>query len=131
MQHVALAERDGLAREPDDPLDQVGHGRPAAVLVRRPAEDDDVAPVDAVEVVAQLVHQNAVADLEGGLHGARRDVEGLHDEGAQEQGGGQGDHHHDHRSRAASGTAWEAVSVLGGPSATVDSEGSAITVGAG
>ena len=58
-------ERDGLARQPDDALDQVRHGRPRAVLVRRGGEHDDVAAVDAVEVVAELVHHDPVADLAG------------------------------------------------------------------
>ena len=68
---------------------------PAAVLGGWPGEDHDVAPVHTVQVVAQLVDEDAVADLERGLHGAGRDEEGLHDEGAQQDRDQHGDDHHD------------------------------------
>ena len=66
------------------------------MLERWPAEDHDVTPLHAVEVVAELVHHDAVADLEGGQHRPRRDVEhlghvGPHPEGQQQRHGQ--DHH--------------------------------------
>jgi hypothetical protein len=79
---------DGVAGETDDPLDQIGV---VGLLQGRPAEDHDVAPVDGVEVVAQLVHHDAVTDLEGGQHRARRDVEHLGHIGADADGEHQGD----------------------------------------
>ena len=48
--------------------------------VRLGLEHDDVAPVDVVEVVAQLVDEDAVADLERRHHRLRRDVERLEQE---------------------------------------------------
>ena len=44
-------------------------------------EHDDVAAVQVVEVVAQLVDEDPVTDLEGRLHRRRRDVERLEQEG--------------------------------------------------
>jgi hypothetical protein len=46
---------------------------PGAVAV----EDHDVAPVNAADVVDELVDQDPVVDLEGVLHRPGRDVEGL------------------------------------------------------
>ena len=55
---LAVPAGDGLTGQADDPLDQVldaGRG-----VVGRLLEDDDVAPVDAVQVVAELVDQDPV-----------------------------------------------------------------------
>ncbi len=59
-------------------------GGPAQFSLRWRREHDDVARADAVQVVTQLVHHDPVADLEGRLHGARRDGVRGHHEGAEE-----------------------------------------------
>ena len=48
---------------------------------RRPLEHDEVAPVHVVELVAQLVDEDPVVDLERGHHRLGRDVERLDEEG--------------------------------------------------
>ena len=67
---------------------------PASLAGRR-GEDHDVAPVDGVEVVAELVDQDAVADHERRLHRGRRDEEGLDDEGPDADGHDDGHDEHD------------------------------------
>ena len=94
---VATREGDDIAREPDDPLDEVVHLGPAAVLGRRAREDHDVAAVDPVEVVAQLVDEDAVADLQRRLHRPGGDEERLDDERPQEDRHQDGDHDDDDR----------------------------------
>lgn len=118
--HPALrvAALDGVSAEPDDPLDEVllvvggqqsDEGQPLlellddhgvalllGVLGREPAagvlEDDDVTALGlGTEPGGELVHQDAVADLDRVLHGARRDHEGLHQEGLEDQGYQYGD----------------------------------------
>src|SRR6185312_850312 len=93
----ATRERDGLTGQPDHPLDEVGDRRPRAVLVGWRREHDDVAPVDTVQVVAQLVHDDPVAHLERRFHRARRDGVGGDDEGAQEEGHDQRHRHDAHQ----------------------------------
>ena len=61
---------DGLARKRDHALDQVVDPGTLPVAVRFGFEDHDVAAVDVVEVVAQLVDEHAVADFERGDHRA-------------------------------------------------------------
>ena len=90
---LAVGERDGLVRQADDTLDEVGDGWPRAVLERRSREDDDVRPANAVEVVGQLVHHDPVPDLQGRLHGARWNGVGGDDEGTKDDGH---DDRHDH-----------------------------------
>ena len=82
--HLAVLRRDRLAGEADDPLDQVLDrvGR----LVLRPFEHDDVASVDVVNLVRELVDQHAVTDAQRRFHRSRRDVEGLQQERLDEQG---------------------------------------------
>jgi hypothetical protein len=46
-------------------------------------EDHNVTSRDTVEFKAQLVHHNAIADVQGRHHGSRRDEERLHNERAQ------------------------------------------------
>ena len=65
----AVARLDDVARQADHPLDEVLDAVGADVL-RVELEHDDVAAVDVVEVVAELVDQHPVALLEGGLHRA-------------------------------------------------------------
>ena len=78
---VAVLGRDRLSRQTDDPLDQI---REVLHLEGRALEHDDVTPVDAVEVVAQLVDHDPVPDLERRDHRRRRDVERLDDVGPQQ-----------------------------------------------
>src|SRR3546814_15343739 len=70
-----------LCRSLDEVLDACGSD-----LVLGQLEDDDVAAVDVVEVVAQLVDEHAVADVEGGLHRLGRDVERLDQERLDHEG---------------------------------------------
>src|SRR3546814_4427158 len=63
----AVTGLDDLAGQADDALDEVLDAV-GSDLVLGQLEDDDVAAVDVVEVVAQLVDEHAVADVEGGLH---------------------------------------------------------------
>ena len=58
---VAVATRDGLARQADDPLDEVLDRRRVPHAVGA-LEHDDVAAVDVVELVAELVDEDPVAD---------------------------------------------------------------------
>ncbi len=66
-------------------------------------EDDDVADLRIAEVIADPVHQHSLADVEGGLHGLRRDLVGLHHErlDQQRQADRQGDDDHQLDERAA------------------------------
>ena len=92
-EHVPVGQRHRLARKADHPLDQVGHRWSGTVLVRGRIEDDDVAGADAVEVEGELVDHDAIADLQCGLHRARRDGVRRHDEGPEQNG----DHHRRHQ----------------------------------
>lgn len=110
---LCVAALDRVAADPDDPLDQVllvvgrqqaDEGQPLLELLDdhgvvlllgllggEPAsgvlEDDDVTALGlGAEPRGELVHQDAVADLDRVLHGARRDHEGLHQEGLEDQG---------------------------------------------
>src|SRR5580698_10122439 len=82
-------QRHRLARKSDHPLDEIRHGWAGTELRRRSAKDDDVARVDAVQVVGQLVDHDAITDLQSRFHGARRDGIGGDHEGAEQ------DRHHD------------------------------------
>ncbi len=69
-------------------------------------EDDDVTALDAAEPVGELLDQDPVGDVEGGLHGTGGDVEGLNEEGLEDDGeqDGEDDEHGglaDDRERAA------------------------------
>ena len=77
--------------------------RARAVLVGRGGEHDDVAAVDAVEVVAELVDHDPVADLEGRLHRARGDGVGGDHERPQQDGDQDGHDARRRRVRRASG----------------------------
>ena len=77
---VGLALRERLARQRDHPLHQVVDAGAVPLLVGLGREHDDVAPVQVVQVVAQLVDEDAVADLERRHHRLRRDVERLEQE---------------------------------------------------
>ena len=82
-EHRAVLEDQRVAGQADDPLDQVldlGVG-----LAGRPLEDDDVAAVDVVELVRQLVDQHPITDVEGVHHRRRRDLVGLEQERPDEQ----------------------------------------------
>src|SRR5512144_1569469 len=52
----------------------------AAVRALRRMEDDDVPDLGVLEVVEEAVDENALADVECGLHRLRRDLVGLDDE---------------------------------------------------
>ena len=85
---MAVADRDLVAREADDALDEVDarllrrrlvarrDGRPVgvaagvalALCAGRRVEDDDLADLRIVEAVAQAVDQHALADLERRQH---------------------------------------------------------------
>ena len=80
----AVAGLDDIAGQADHALDEVLDAV-GADLARVELEHDDVAAVDVVEVVAELVHQHPVALLQGGLHRPGRDVEGLEEEGLHHQ----------------------------------------------
>ena len=69
---------------------------------RGAVEDDDVAAMHGV-TVGQLVDQDAVARLDGRLHGARRHVERLHEETPDQEHHQQGDAAEQQPRRAASG----------------------------
>ena len=58
------------------------------------AEHHDVSPADAMEVVAQLVHQDPVVDHESGFHRGRGDPEGLHDVDPHHDGDAERDEQH-------------------------------------
>ena len=91
---VAVVAFDRVVREPHDALDQILDVRGGGS--GRRLEHHDVAAVRVAEVVAELVDEHAVADLERRDHRRRRDVEGLederpHDERDQQRGD---DQHH-------------------------------------
>ena len=65
---------------PIDALHEVGDAACRASRGWVGLEDDDVAAVDVVEVVAELVDEHAVADLERRHHRLGRDVERLEEE---------------------------------------------------
>ena len=70
----ALDRGDGVAGQTDHPFDQIGIVR---LLQRRSLEHHDVPPGHRVQVVAELVHDDAVTHLERGQHRSRGDVEHL------------------------------------------------------
>ena len=80
----ACARGDGLARQCDDTLDEVVDLGGPPPRVRAGLEHHDVAAVHVVQVVAHLVDEDAVTHLEGGDHRPRGDVEGLEEEGLDE-----------------------------------------------
>ncbi|AJE42734.1 hypothetical protein BJY54_004679 [Streptomyces nodosus] len=109
---VGVTALDGVAADRDDPLDEVlvvvggqqtDPGEPlldlfdddgvvllGRSLAREPVagvlEDDHVAALRmGAEPGGQLVDQDAVADLDRVLHGARGDHEGLHQERLQDE----------------------------------------------
>ena len=88
-----VAGLDHVPGEPDDPLDEVLDAVGPDLLLGQ-LEHHDVAPVDVVEVVAELVDEHPVALLERGLHRGRRDVERLEEEGLHDQGHDEGAHDH-------------------------------------
>src|SRR4051794_3328324 len=108
-EHVAVLALDGLARSPDhaldvllgrrlqhaDRLEHVADDAPDTFALRlllharrsgRRIEHDDVAAVGVVQVVGDLRHDDAVADVQLRDHRARRDVEGLGDERLHQEG---------------------------------------------
>src|SRR5215210_1449559 len=94
---LRVDDLDRVAAHGDAALDEVER------RVLRRAEDDDVAALDTAErqqaplrpggpgAVDEPVDEEVVADQEGVLHGAARDVEGLDDEGVGEQQEHRGD----------------------------------------
>ena len=85
---------DRVAGQADDPLHEVVDAVPARF--GRGVEDDDVASVHVVEVVAELVDQDPVADHQRRLHRPGRDVERLEQERLDQERDRQrgGDQHH-------------------------------------
>ena len=92
--HLTVLAGNRLARQADDPLDEVLDSRRG--VVGRLVEDHDVPAVHGVEVVAELVDQHPVSDVQGGLHGPGGDEERLDDEAANEDGR----HHRDDQNGA-------------------------------
>jgi hypothetical protein len=105
-QALGIAASHVVTRQPDHPLDEVivrqadaeqpdhrvpetdqrlGRGRRRRQPRAGAVEHHDVAPVDAAEVVDELVDQEPVADIERVLHRRRRDPEGLHHVGLDQQ----------------------------------------------
>ena len=78
--------RDGLAGETDDPFHEILVSGVARVLGRL-AEHKDAAAIDRV---AELEHEHAIADLQRRHHRRARHVERLDDEEAQPDGQGAG-----------------------------------------
>ena len=78
---VGLALGDGLAGQRDDALHQVVDAGAVPLPVGLGREHDDVAAVQVVQVVAELVDQDPVPHLQRRHHRLRRDVERLEQEG--------------------------------------------------
>ena len=86
---LAAFEMQPVSGKSCDALDHVIGG------IEREVEDDDVSAIDflvgqdpgpmMVRAVNGFVHQQEVAHEQGPLHGFRRDAEGLHDEGEDEE----------------------------------------------
>src|SRR5579871_1041447 len=68
---------DGLARQRDDALDEVGPGRTGTMVARWVGEHDDVALAQLVPVEERLQHQDPVMDVKRRHHGGGGDREGL------------------------------------------------------
>ena len=97
MKTSSLPHLDDVARQADDALDVVG------ARVERVLEDDDVAALrlassrilvfvnGIAEPVGELRDEDVVADLQRRDHRARRDLEGLDDERAQQERDGDRD----------------------------------------
>jgi hypothetical protein len=66
--------------ESDHPLDEISR------LIFRVFEDDDIPPLRGSEMIDELIDQDMISDLEGGKHRARRNLEGLYDEGSDNEG---------------------------------------------
>ena len=81
----AVLDADGVAGESDDALD-VALGVVAGV-----EEDDDVAAVDGLEGVGELVDEEAILILQAGEHAGAFDADGLVEEKDDEDGDGEGD----------------------------------------
>ena len=80
---IAVGSRTAVTVSPGSAIDALHEVVDAGAVplgVRLGLEHDDVAAVDVVEVVAQLVDEHAVADLERRHHRLRRDVERLEQE---------------------------------------------------
>jgi hypothetical protein len=115
-QQVAVAAADLVAWHADHPLDEVAvggrhqadglaeAGEEAGHWVARAGglqtglvvdEHDHVAVVDLAEAVGELLDQDTVGHVEGGLHRSRGDVEGGDQEGLEDDGeqDGEGDQH--------------------------------------
>jgi hypothetical protein len=79
------AHLDGVPGQTHDALDE-GYRRLAGI-----PEDDDVAPLDGLEPVDELVDDDAVPVVEKGLHARSLDPEGLGHEGDEEEAEEDGD----------------------------------------
>ena len=78
-EHAALAiAGHGLTREADHALDEVLDV--TALRTRWRVEHDDVTAVHIVDLVAQLVDEDTIADVQRRFHRRRRDVERLEQE---------------------------------------------------
>lgn len=73
-EHLILGGLDHLTGQADDTLDQVVVGRCQVVGSE---EDDDVPSLDVAELVAELVDEYSIPDLERRLHRRGRDRERL------------------------------------------------------
>ena len=82
---AAVVDAEGVAGEGDDALD-VALGVVAGV-----EEDDDVAAVDGLEAVGELVDEEAVLILEAGEHAGAFDADGLIEKEDDEERDGDGD----------------------------------------
>src|SRR5919197_4073156 len=87
-----LVLRSGDAEPLGDPVEEPRDDSPVGLLpgIRVP-EHDHVATPGRVQVVHDLVHENAVTGLEGRFHRLRRYVERLDEKGLDEQGEDKGD----------------------------------------
>lgn len=77
-------DRNRLAREGDDPFDEVVV-LDAATIRRDTVEDNHVTTTDVTDLVGQLVDEHTVRLKQSGLHGGTGNVELLQDEGTDSE----------------------------------------------
>jgi hypothetical protein len=70
--------------ESNHPLDEI------PPLIFRVLEDEDVSPLRGGEMIDELIDQDMISDLESGKHRAGRNLEGLYDEGPDNESQNEG-----------------------------------------